>query len=409
MSLDLVEQELKKFGLTLDRNEFQLHTAARSTYVQRDREPGLSLRPIHGEHELYELCVDETEPILQIPAFEPNRVHATIQSIDKRINYAVSGDQPAVLREWGPDGQSRAITTRVSSGRCLLIVHGTFSSSDVLVGALVRNARELLVAGYAKVLLFDYQTLSRAAIANGAALSRLVDSYLGPDVEIDVLSHSQGGLVVRYWLELFARERLPHCRSVFVAGTLMGTSLAAPPRLRAALNYFGVWAQVLGRAGEALTGFGPFGAIAWLASILHKSVGLFSTASDAGIALVPGLAGISSVSTNAELDELCRIAASRGSPPDAYFAVTSAYEPSGKFGVLGNLIRSAADHAADRLFPNEHDLVVDTDHMRAIALRNELVIANERCLALGGQDGVSHTEYFSSPRVLEFLGQVFRT
>ena len=51
-----------------------------------------------------------------------------------------------------------------------------------------------------------------------------------------MVCHSRGGLVTRWWLEVFQRDLMPRARVVFVASPLMGTGLASPYRLRTALK-----------------------------------------------------------------------------------------------------------------------------------------------------------------------------
>jgi hypothetical protein len=130
---------------------------------------------------------------------------------------------------------------------------------------------------------------------------------------------------------------------------------------------------------------------------------------DAGVAMVPGLAAMSRVGNNHELNALNVMNA----PPRAdYFAVTSDFEPdpvkwrfwrmfSDKFSTR------AADAALDHLvFRQANDLVVDTTSMTYHAWGPNPVLANNpvfRCFE--PQDEVHHTNYFRNQKTIEFLAE----
>src|SRR5207249_558374 len=90
------------------------------------------------------------------------------------------------------------------------------------------------IACYDKVLSFDHATLSRSPFVNALELDRRLQPHTFD--EIDVVCHSRGGLVTRWWLEVLNRKPLDAARVVFVGCPLRGTSLADPQSLRHGLN-----------------------------------------------------------------------------------------------------------------------------------------------------------------------------
>lgn len=330
-----------------------------------------------------------------------NTIHEGIAKLDTKLN-ATRG-----LRRLDPASGALVPVAGRIEGPTLLIVHGTFSRAEQLVDGMNTGDAELLRAmaqRYAgNVLTFDYATMSRQAIANAIALHAALRDVTGP---IDVVSHSQGGLVTRYWLELLDRERLATTRSIFVAGTLAGTSLAAPPALRRALGLVANFAnKVKWGASLASKAVPVFGYVSGLFGLLHKLTGFLGKTPvlDAGVGLIPGFVGMSRVGTNAELAEL------RGSVrevPPGYFAVTGDFEPDPvgwKF--WRRLVSRTADGAADRLFAAPNDLVVDT--MAQTELSDAHDIADRGTDAVlhfaDPNPTVHHTNYFEQARTLRFI------
>jgi triacylglycerol esterase/lipase EstA (alpha/beta hydrolase family) len=292
-------------------------------------------------------------------------------------------------------------------GRILLIVHGTFSNAESLIDGLTRADPAFLpwaMQTYAQVLTFDYATMSRSAMANAMTLRRLLAPYAA--AEIDVISHSQGGLVTRYWLEVFEPQRLATTRSIFVAGTLAGTSLAAPPALRRTLGLLTSIARSIGMVAEVgSTAIPLFGYFVGLFGILEQTLGFISKAPvfDAGVAIIPGFQGMSRVGNNAELDELRQ--AVRGVPA-GYFAVTCDFEPEPlTWRFWRRFVSRVADGAADRLFNAPNDLVVDTVAQTEVS--DSHVIGDQdpsRVLTYRTPNStIHHTNVFSDARTTTFL------
>lgn len=307
-------------------------------------------------------------------------------------------------------------------GKVLLIVHGTFSKGDAILGQLreaKNNAgrfvgRQLLQATgstYQQVLIYEHPTLQVGPWINAIDLAR---AFAGTQAQVDVICHSRGGLVTRWWLEVFQRELLNSARVVFVASPLMGTGLASPYRLRTALkllaNYSSAVSEVAGLAGLAVP---MFKVVEGLAALLASGSGLLarSPVADAAVAMVPGLAamsrygpdGVDFIKGNVELEKL-----SFGwtVPPSGYFAVTSNFESKSIGWRFWEAFRSPvqriADAGTDALFSGENDFVVDTESMTRVGVGADIVDPLHK-LDFGTNDRVHHLNYFQQPETIDFI------
>lgn len=316
------------------------------------------------------------------------------------------------------DLQGQAVTQIAPQGRVLLIVHGTFSKCaaivDQLNGIADASGRQLLTAAtarYQQVLLYEHPTLQLAPWINGLDLAR---AFAGSRAQVDIVCHSRGGLVTRWWLEVFQRELLAQARVVFVASPLMGTGLASPYRLRTALklmtNYASAMSQVSALAATALP---VFTVMQGLATLVGSASGLLarSPLADAAVAMVPGLAAMSRygpdsgdfIRGNVELEKL-----SFGwqTPPTGYFAVTSNFETEAVGWQFWKAFRGAglrlADAGTDAIFSGANDLVVDTASMTNISVDAAIDDAGRRH-DYGTNAVVHHLNYFSQSDTVAFI------
>lgn len=325
-----------------------------------------------------------------------NDVHDRLRRLDAKLSPARG------LRLLTTNGDLVPVTS-TQPGRGLLIVHGTFSNSDAILAALKRDPTKFLgwaLHAYDHILTYDYATTSQPAITSAMVLARLMRTFHPGDV--DVVSHSQGGLVTRFWLECFDRSRLERTRAVFIAGTLAGTSLAAPASLRATLDYFANVGWVLRESMKvASLGIPLYVAIGTLLAILEKSLKFLSKTPiiDAGIALVPGLVGMSRANTNAELLEL---RAAVDGCPNGYSAVIGDFDPSDpSWALWRNWKTRLANKVLDRLFDGRpNDLIVDTESQSSLSDTVEIARTHK---FESGKAHVHHTNYFEQDPTLKFI------
>jgi pimeloyl-ACP methyl ester carboxylesterase len=334
---------------------------------------------------------------LEVP---PNQVIQALSQLDVTLTPAQG------LRRWR-NGSGAAIA-RAPAGRLLLLVHGTFSKGEMFFEELAAtpDGQAFLASAeqkYDAVLTFDHPTLSMSPWLNALDLSRALDGAAGP---IDVVCHSRGGLVTAWWL---FHARPPVKRVVFVGAPLEGTSLAAPARLKAALDLLGNLARAVGTiGGSAATAVPLLAAAGGLMKILGGmlSFGAGTPLVDAGIAVVPGLASQSRVANNYEL---LRLFADEWAKPLALHSISSDFAPAApdawwKFWQYFREIPGRiADWGADTIFDGPNDLVVDTASMTELGL---LSIPSARRLAFAANTGVHHCAYFRQPETVRFLTSV---
>lgn len=361
----------------------------------------------------------DAQPIDQV-AFKPvqgSEVAAFLSKLDRGFNprYGL----------FDLDGQ-RCDTVR-AQGRILLIVHGTFSKCDAIVDQLDKlpdgSGRRLLRAArahYDQVLLFEHPTLAVGPMLNALDLARAFGST---NAQLDVVCHSRGGLVARWWLEVLSPHLASRSRVVFVGSPLMGTGLASPYRLRTALKMLTNFAVALEQASAlAALAMPLFAVVQGLMTLVASSTALLAKTpiADGAVAMVPGLAAMSrygpdgperpggrrdSILGNYELEKL---SFGWAQAPNSYFAVTSNFESAAIGWNFWHAFRGikerVADAATDALFSGDNDLVVDTDSMTRIAVAAQIQDP-ARKLEFGTNAVVHHLNYFSQAKTAAFIRQ----
>ena len=135
------------------------------------------------------------------------------------------------------DGLTRLALPDNRPARILLFIHGTFSSTVGGFGALTATPwgakfLEGARANYDAVIGFDHPTLSVDPLSNATELLKRLEGRAWKFApQIDIITHSRGGLVTRSLVEqLLPMSSLKPSlgRVIFVAATNGGTELAAP-------------------------------------------------------------------------------------------------------------------------------------------------------------------------------------
>lgn len=366
---------------------------------------------------------DTRETVERIPvrALGTNQVTAGLQWLDGWLNPALQshvhpGDG---LRRWdaasGGWAPLPAGFLAGMQGRVLVLVHGTFSKSDMYTTEFRATADgealfERLThagGGYAAVLAFDHPTLSVAPWLNALALR---DALAECAAELDLVGHSRGGLVISWLLRLAPALRAR--QALFVGSPLAGTSLAAPDRIRQALDTLASVADALGdaaqRAGRAMPGLEPLTlGVAGLACVLGKvlQLGANTPLADATVALVPGLLAQGRVDNNLELEQLWPLrGAAAGVDVRAIggsFKPAEADEPLWKLWKrMTHLKEQALYHGAELIFDQPNDLVVDSVSMNQLG---GSVLVAPQWQDLGRSAETHHCNYFQDLRVLTWL------
>ena len=340
-----------------------------------------------------------------LPA-DGSAISAMLGDLDKHLN-ANRGLREVKNGVLGPVGAQPA-----REGRVLLLVHGTFSSADSTLAAwnATEAGRRVLARAerdHAQVLAYEHATLSVSPVLNALELKR---AFAASRAKVDVVCHSRGGLVVRWWLEVLDPGRLRDARVVFVGAPLHGTSLAAPNRLRHALDMLTNAAYALGNGGQVLLAAVPWlAAVGGIMRVFAVATGTVSKTPlvDATLAMIPGLAGQARTNNNFELEGL---AAGSARVPPGYRFVVSNFQPVDpgdrwKFWTYyTHLGAAAADTAADFVFQCENDLAVDTPSMTQLA---DALSATDKgqILDFGLSRTVHHLNYFDQPQMYAFIEQ----
>jgi CHAT domain len=322
----------------------------------------------------------------------------------------VTGPDPSAWIK-PPDPAELTLPTDRRS-RVLLFVHGTFSSTRSGFASLAAtdDGRKLLenaLKAYDLVLGFDHRTLSEDPLENAEQLLAQLGSLpTQHGVDVDVVTHSRGALVLRSLVEqlLTSQNGLAVKSAVMVAGPNAGTSLASPEHWSTLVDLY----TNLGVSGCRILALGGLTA-ASVSTALRESLqavailvkALVSEAADEH--RVPGLGAM--VPGGAFITAINEPPASGRIPSTAYYTVSSDFEVHGLAGpqeLPVKLIRLVADGFVNQLMGDTNDLVVDVSSMTSIDPGVPNVV--QQSLALGENSATYHSAYFVEPEVLRSIG-----
>ncbi|MCL4819586.1 MAG: CHAT domain-containing protein [Vicinamibacteria bacterium] len=268
-----------------------------------------------------------------------------------------------------------------AGARRLLLLHGTFSSTEHAFAALGRGPAAARFWSFASqrypggVVGFNHFTLGEDPRANARALR----AALGGG-EFDAITHSRGGLVLRALVEGAGPRGPALGRAVLAAAPNEGTPLAAPARR---VELIALLLNLAEELSPAAIGFGvplAAAALAWLAR---------------GVAVaLPGLAAMQ--------PESAFLHALNGPPPP----------PEGAYAVLcartrleGGRLARFADAGLAALFAQPHDLVVPTAGGWAVDAIGRPAIGAERiaCFGVNLPGGAHHFDLFARAETADVL------
>jgi hypothetical protein len=198
------------------------------------------------------------------------------------------------------------------AGRTLLLIHGTGSSTRGGLGSMTDDVVRKLHEHYqGRVFAFDHPTVGTAPNVNAADLLRRLE---GQGWQLDIVSHSRGGLVARYLIEQASKlGMIPGTfsvrRAVFVGVPNGGTPLADMGHMEAFVDSYTTMINVLG---------GVLPAAATLGTIIAMVKQMAASA-------INGLDGLQSMDPDG--DFLTKILNLGPEGPEKYYAVASNYEP----------------------------------------------------------------------------------
>jgi hypothetical protein len=345
-----------------------------------------------------------------------NQVTGMLQKLDDRMGRENENAQPG----WGllklTRGKTWTPAQNVAGQKpVLVLIHGTFSNAyNVLaeIRAAVDAQRNPVgekflddaLKHYGEILAINHKTVAVSPILNAMDLAGY---FGGVDAGIDVVAHSRGGLVARWWLDGLDGTASTMRRAVLVGSPLQGTSLAAPDKLRGAMSLLTNYGNALKAAGFAASVYLPFLSVPLAILRLLTSVTSLAAKTpliDAAIALVPGLLAQSKVLNNEESERLAR---AKPKASTEYSVIKSNYEPSDPGWKFWKYFRKGdlANMGADLVFDGHNDLVVDTDSM-GILPGAPLPVTSIRDFETSSE--VHHCNYFRQEKTLNFIRKQFK-
>ncbi len=347
-----------------------------------------------------------------------NEVTGVLQNLDRRMareNEQTAAYYGLLKLNAGKQWQATAAPAAAGLRPILVLVHGTFSNAyNVLseiraaTDATGRKVGEEFLDDalrhYGEVLAINHPTVAISPILNAMDLAGY---FGGVTKSIDVVAHSRGGLVTRWWLDGLDGTSSAKKRVVLAGSPLQGTSLAAPDRLRAAMSLLTNYGNALKAAGYAAAVYLPFLSVPLAILRLLTSVTSLAARTpliDAAIALVPGLLAQSRVFNNGELERLAR---ARPRVPAEYAVIRSNFEAADPGWKFWRYFRkdNLADLGTDLVFDGPNDLVVDTESMSVLP---GAALPAERVQDFGTTGSVHHCNYFRQAATLEFIRRQFQ-
>lgn len=345
------------------------------------------LAPSDGTRGLVSIIGKKLLSVLVFPLIE-----AGAEYIGQKIaEWWENNNRPSGVRRFIGPADGTALTpidghgwSRLAEGRALLFVHGTFSSSHGGFGALDESAWGTLSSRYgSRVFSFDHPSLSVDPHANASTLLSFVPP--GIQLDVDVVTHSRGGLVARA-LACAA----PIDSSPIRVGMIIHVGA---PNAGTALADVESHAKFVDRMSTLLN-LAPDGPLSTVADILD---GVLTVVKIIGCNAVGALPGLSAMDPRKDwLPELGQ----RQAQPYTGYAIGSDYEPKG--GLL-KLMRGA-DGVADRVFgmlPN--DVVVPSHGVYEAAGAAGFPVPAERRIGFDRHESIWHCAYFGQSRTSDAL------
>jgi pimeloyl-ACP methyl ester carboxylesterase len=345
----------------------------RSVPSERPTAPGTrGIVSALGRKVLKELVFPLIDPIVgEIGAGFVNRMET------KRWPYRVRTFQPDDFTSDAAREVTGADWTRLSRGRALLFVHGTFSRAHLAFGQLTPELLAELHRRYdGRVFAYDHFTLSHDPAENVKRFLAAMPSQVGLDV--DIVCHSRGGLVSRMLVERLATfgadpRRFRVGRVVFVGSPNAGTPLASPTRTG---DFVDVCTNVL----DVLPDNGVTDVLTMIISVVKQLA----------VGVLGGLDGLQSMNPEGEFARQLNTGARSGEAK--YFAITSNATPT-----EAGLKRLLVTKGLGKLMAGANDLVVPTEGV--FRENGSGFFPIEDRLVLDGGEGVTHTHYFGNERV----------
>jgi hypothetical protein len=275
----------------------------------------------------------------------------------------------------------------IEGGRALLLLHGTFTSAACAFAELPAETRASLIQFYrGRVFAFDHPSMHHSPQEN---VDRFFDMLpTGADLELDVVTHSRGGLVARELIErrrdvtALGRKIRIH-KAVFVASPNLGTKLADGDHDTDLLDSY---TNLLTELPDGAFSFSIEGVLALVKIVAHGA-----------LAELPGLncmlpegAYLTGLNINSGYDT-------------KYYAAAADFVPRGE-GMLEKYRAFLKGGFLFRIFGEQNDGVVPTRGCYdGVPQPDSFPVPAERLLLFGPDDHVHHCNFFGATRLAGHL------
>lgn len=299
----------------------------------------------------------------------------------KKRPYGLIPFTPDTYKMAGVDSLDNSGLRQLAGGPALLFLHGTFSTAYNGFREIPQDTMKTLYNRYnGRVFAFNHHTLSHDPIQNVEWFLKHIPNDI--QLNLDILSHSRGGLLARTLAgdhpgKRINPDRIKVNRIVFAGTPNRGTILCDPDHIPDFLDRYTTMINLLSS--------GPIGEILDAVITVVKIL---------GHGILKGLDGLASMDPNGKfISNLNR----KLIEPTRCFGLTANYDP-----VDPGLIAFLKNKAVDKVFgEKENDLVVPT---KGVEPPDEPLTDSHRYVA---SEAVHHNDYFSQPdtqsHLLEWL------
>ncbi len=330
----------------------------------------------------------------------PGLVHITENSPESWKTYPTLGDLPIV------DSLSE-------NSRVLLLLHGTFSSTEGSFSELdgfgfFSQALQI----YDLIIGYDHPTLSLDPGENAVELMAALEGFSGlGGATMDALGYSRGGLVLRSYVEqLLPLRPQDTCvtirKCIYVAGTLGGTYLAEPEKWHILADQYTNMAVNAGRLMTLLTGNPIPRSVGQMVKGLGALVKFISSETVSGNT-IPGLSAMEP--DGAFVTTLNAGNSIRPRPREIEnYTITSDFKNAfldmeGDDKLLRKIGLAMVDPVVDRLMGVNNDLVVHVDAMNMFSRTQTDYLTETH--HFGTNSWIFHTVYFQHPDTVAILSK----
>ncbi len=286
-----------------------------------------------------------------------------------------------------PFGTEPVSWQELQKGRALLLIHGTFSTAEAGFGQLPAETIASLAQLYdGRMFAFDHPSLYHSPADNVRQMLEMLPP--GADLELDIVTHSRGGLVGRELTErlehyLTGGRRLHVRRAIFVAAPQRGTILTD--------SEHGI--EMLDRYTNLFTDLPDDAFTISMEALFMLGKLLYHGACHT----LPGI--LSMVPVGNYLRDL------NASPKHSteYFAVAADFKPTGA-SALARFGWAVADALVDGVFAEANDGVVPTAGSYKLAAEAAgFPIDAAHRLVFGEETGTHHCNYFGKSALQDKL------